>query len=182
MNWKRLLALAAGMVLAAGATHQAYAAMVLAKVTLKPTPLAQNAGLQGASGQAELDVQKGDVEIIVTLPAGARVPEGSVLEGWLVSAGTKGGPGMAHASDADQKYGPAFGSPEFAKLSRELPYALSTGKLKQTDARSLVNKFHIDNTLIPCGAVVVTIESDGNQGAYDPRPGTPILVGEIAAP
>ncbi len=182
MNGKSLLALAVGIVLAMGVTYLAYAAMTMAKVGLKPTPLAQNAGLQGASGQAELDVEKGDVQIAVTLPAGTRVPEGSVLEGWLVSAGTKGGPGMAHASDADQKYGPAFGNPEFAKLSRELPYALSTGKLKQTDARTFVNKFHIDNTLTPYGAVVVTIESDGNQGAYDPRPGTPVLAGEIAAP
>jgi len=168
-------------VLMAGLTYRSQAAMMTpVKVTLVPTPLAKNAGLQDAIGQAEVNVAGGNVRIVVSVPAGVQVPEGSVLEGWLVSAGTRGGPGMSHASDADQKYGPAFGNPEFAKASREIPYALSTGLLRQqSDKRTFVNRFHIDNTLTPYGAVVVTIESDGNQGAYDPRPGTPVLVGEI---
>ncbi len=176
-----LLALALGVVLTAGVTYQSQAAMMAAtRVTLTPTPLAKNAGLGNATGSAEVDSEGGNVQIVVTLPTGTTIPEGSVLEGWVVSAGTKGGPGMSHASTADQKYGPAFGNPEFAKLSREIPYALSTGLLKaHQDGQTFVNKFHIDNTLAPYGAVVVTIESDGNKGAYDPRPGTPILVGEI---
>ncbi len=86
---------------------------------------------------------------------------------------------MSHASDADQKYGPAFGNLEFAALSRDIPYALSTGLLRARGARTFVGSFKIDNTLMPYNAVVVTLESDGNRGAYDPRPGTPVLAGEI---
>lgn len=157
------------------------AAMMMRRVTLAPTPLAKNAGLENATGFADIDVEKGSVKFTVTLAAGSRLPAGSVLEGWVVDAGRKGGPGMSHASDADQKYGVAFGNPDFAALSRDIPYALSTGllRLRPGSARTYVGSFKIDNTLAPYNAVVVTIESDGNRGAYDPRPGTPVLAGEV---
>jgi hypothetical protein len=158
------------------------AAMMMSRVKLQPTPLAKNAGLAGASGFADVDVAKGTVKITVQLAAGTALPMGSVLEGWLVDAGRKGGPGMSHASEKDQKYGAAFGNEEFATLSRDLPYALSTGILKSRGGsmRTYIGSFKIDNTLAPYNAVVITVESDGNKGAYDPRPATPVLAGEIA--
>ncbi len=158
------------------------AAMMVHRVKLTPTPLAKNAGLEAASGFADVDDEKGIVKTTVILAPGTKLPAGSVLEGWLVDAGRKGGPGMSHASDGDQKYGPAFGNPEFAALSRDIPYALSTGILRPRagSPRTFIGSFRIDNKLTPYNAVVVTVESDGNQGAYDPRPGTPVLAGEIA--
>lgn len=159
------------------------AGMMVARVKLAPTPLAAAAGLGGATGFADVDIDKGTVKITVTLAAGTTLPMGSVLEGWVVDAGRKGRPGMSHASDRDQKYGPAFGNPEFAALSRDLPYALSTGllRLRAGSTRTYVGSFTIANTFAPYNAVVITLESDGNKGAYDPRPGTPVLAGEIAA-
>jgi hypothetical protein len=167
------------VVLLVGVTAQA--AMMTRRVTLAPTPLARNAGLEKASGFADVDVEKGSVKITVTLARGTMLPAGSVLEGWVVDAGRKGGPGMSHASDKDQKYGAAFGNPDFAALSRDIPYALSTGilRLRAGSTRTYVGAFKIDNTLTPYNAVVVTLESDGNRGAYDPRPGTPVLAGEM---
>lgn len=158
------------------------AAMMMHRVKLQPTPLAKNAGLGGATGFADVDVDKGTVKITVQLAAGTHLPMGSVLEGWVVDAGRKGGPGMSHASEKDQKYGAAFANEEFATLSRDIPYALSTGILRARGGsmRTYVGSFKIDNTLAPYNAVVITVESDGNKGAYDPRPGTPVLVGEIA--
>lgn len=158
------------------------AAMMMSRVKLQPTPLAKNAGLQGATGFADVDVSKGTVKITVTLAAGTKLPAGTVLEGWVVDAGRKGGPGMSHASDRDQKYGAAFGNPDFAALSRDIPYALSTGVLRPRagSARVYTGSFRIDNALTPYNALVITLESDGNKGAYDPRPGTPVLAGEIA--
>ena len=158
------------------------AAMMMTRVKLQPTPLAKNAGLQHATGFADVDIEKGAVTITVQLAEGTKLPMGTVLEGWLVDAGRKGGPGMSHASEADQKYGIAFGNAEFAALSRDIPYALSTGSLKPRagSARAYVGSFKINNALTPYNAVVVTLESDGNRGAYDPRPGTPVLAGEIA--
>jgi len=128
-----------------------------------------------------VDVEKGKVKITVTLAAGGTLPMGSVLEGWVVDAGRKGGPGMTHASERDQKYGPAFGNAELAAASRDLPYALSTGllRLRSGSTRTFSGSFAIANSLQPYNAVVVTLESDGNRGAYDPRPGTPVLAGEI---
>lgn len=158
------------------------AAMMMSRVKLQPTPLAKNAGLTGVNGFADVDVDKGTVKIAVQLAGGTKLPMGSVLEGWVVDAGRKGGPGMSHASEKDQKYGAAFGNEEFAALSRDLPYALSTGvlRLRGGRMRTYVGSFKIDNTLAPYNAVVITVESDGNRGAYDPRPGTPVLAGEIA--
>ncbi|MDR7520644.1 MAG: hypothetical protein QN131_15130 [Armatimonadota bacterium] len=178
---KRIMAVVLlAVVLLVGATV-GQAAMMTRRVILAPTPLAKNAGLQHATGFADIDVEKGTLKITVNLAAGTRLPLGSVLEGWVVDAGRKGGPGMSHASDKDQKYGVAFGNPDFAALSRDIPYALSTGllRLRAGSTRTYVGSFKIANTLTPYNAVVVTLESDGNRGAYDPRPGTPVLAGEI---
>lgn len=179
MTYKVVGLLAAAMLLLGPAAGDA--AMMTVRVKLAPTPLAAAAGLGGATGLADVDVEKGTVKITVTLAAGTKLPAGSVLEGWVVDAGRKGGPGMTHASDRDQKYGPAFGNPEFAALSRDLPYALSTGilRLRAGSTRTFTGSFTIANTLQPYNAVVITLESDGNKGAYDPRPGTPVLAGEI---
>ena len=177
----RIMAVALlGMVLLAGAAA-GQAAMMTRRVKLAPTPLAKNAGLENATGFADVDVEKGSVKITVTLAAGTKLPTGTALEGWVVDAGRKGGPGMSHASNNDQKYGVAFGNEEFAALSRDIPYALSTGilRLRAGSTRTYIGAFKIDNTLAPYNAVVVTLESDGSRGAYDPRPGTPVLAGEI---
>lgn len=151
------------------------------RVMLMTSPLAPNAGLQNASGFADIDVAGGRVEFAVMLPAGQSLPAGSALEGWVVTAGSKGGPGPSTASDADQKYGPAFGMAELSKSVREVPYALSTGLLRRIgDTQVYYGRFMIDNPLTPYAAAVVTLESDGNTGIYDPRPGTPVLMGKIA--
>ncbi len=150
------------------------------RIPLMTKPTAQAAGLQGATGFANVDVKKGTVDFTVMLAEGSKLPAGAVLEGWLSTAGRKGGPGKSTASEADQKYGPAFGMKDLAVISRDLPYALSTGVLKrQGDGRTYEGRFKIDNELTPYSAVAVTIESDGNKGRYDPRPGTPLMDGMI---
>lgn len=149
------------------------------RITLMAEP--QTSGLQNATGYAEVNSQRGTVTLSVTLAEGTQLPAGTVLEGWLSSAGRKGGPGMTTASESDQKFGPAFGKEEVAMTSRDIPYALSTGVLKRKGtSRTYVGTFQIDNSLAPYGAVAVTLESDGNTGSYDPRPGSPFMSGMIA--
>lgn len=152
------------------------------QVKMMTDPLAKKAGLQNATGSADVNVEKGSVEITVMLAEGTSLPAGTVMEGWLSTAGRKGGPGMSSASERDQKYGPAFGKQDVAKQSRDLPYALSTGVLRSNDnGRTYTGRFQIDNVLTPYGAVAVTLESDGNTGNYDPRPGSPLMAGMIKA-
>ena len=92
-------------------------------MSLMTTPLAAKAGLEGATGMAQVDAPNGMVAISVSLP-----------------------------------------------------YALSTGVLqRQGNGNMYTGHFRIVNLLTPYGAVVVTLESDGNRGSYDPRPGTPVL-------
>lgn len=178
---RRLGAVILGTLLLALAASAVDGAMMVHRVKLATGPLAGNAGLGGATGFADVDIEKGKVKITVTLAAGSHLPMGSVLEGWVVDAGRKGGPGMTHASERDQRYGPAFGNAELAAASRDLPYALSTGllRLRSGSTRTFIGSFTIANSLQPYNVVVVTVESDGNRGAYDPRPGTPVLAGEI---
>lgn len=137
-------------------------------------PFAKNAGLQNATGRADVNVRGGTVDLTVHLAPGTSLAKGTVLEGWLSTAGRD------TASEADQKYGPAFGKSDVAAKSRQIPYALSTGLLHRVGkSRTYVGHFHIDNTLTPYGAVAVTLESDGNVGNYDPRAGTPFMGGMI---
>lgn len=150
------------------------------RVKMMADPMVNKSGLQSATGHADVDVDKGTVEITVNLAEGTSLPEGTVLEGWLSTAGRKGGPGMSTASEKDQKYGPAFGKEDVASASRDIPYALSTGILKRKGtSQTYVGKFKIDNHLAPYSAVAVTLESDGNEGTYDPRPGSPLMAGMI---
>lgn len=144
------------------------------RVTMMTLPPAKNAGLQDATGYADVNTRTSTLKICVTLPPGASLPAGTVLEGWLSTSG------KTTASDADEKFGPAFGKADLAKKLGEIPYALSTGLLRRVGhSRTYVGHFHIDNPLTPYGAVAVTLESDGNTGNYDPRPGTPLMGGPL---
>ena len=146
------------------------------RVKMMVTPLAAKAGLQNAMGHADVNIARGTATLSVTLPEGAALPQNTVLEGWLSTAG------LATASQNDQKYGPAFGKEDVAMKSRAIPYALSTGLLRRVGStRTYVGSFKIDNPLTPYGAVAVTLESDGNKGMYDPRPGTPLMAGMLQA-
>lgn len=150
------------------------------RVMLKTSPPAAKAGLQNASGFADVNVERGMVEIVVTLPPGTSLPAGTALEGWLSTAGNKGGPGPSTASMEDQKFGPAFGMEGLAMESRDVPYALSTGLLRRVgQSQTYYGQFMIDNSLAPYAAVAVTLETDGNTGKYDPRPGSPFMAGMI---
>lgn len=150
------------------------------EIELKAKPNAAKANLEGSTGHAEVDLAKGDLEITVILPEGKSLPSGTVLEGWLSTAGDAGGPGQSTASTRDEKFGVAAGMDKIAKLVSEAPYALSTGVLaRKGDSQTYVGHFHIDNELTPYAAVAVTLESDGNTGNYDPRPGSPFLDGMI---
>jgi hypothetical protein len=151
------------------------------RIKMMTAPTAATAGLQNATGWADVDVARGKVELVVMLPEGAQLPANTALEGWLSTAGRKGGPGPSTASERDQKFGPAFGMADLASQSRDIPYALSTGLLRRVgNSRTYVGRFHIDNPLTPYAAIAVTLETDGNMGAYDPRPGSPLMDGMIA--
>ena len=113
---------------------------------------------------------------------GAEVPAGSVLEAYLVDAGLDGGMGTSNASDADEAFGVAFGNADFKAAVEAAPYALSLGVLTAAEDGSLSLTFHIPAyNFSPYDTVMVTIESDGDDGmmGFDPRPGAPVLDGDI---
>ena len=150
-------------------------------VTLAGTPFTEGAGLTDVTGTAHVISDDGFIHIILQ-PNGAELPEGSVLEGWVVDAGLDGGPGTTHVTDADETFGTPFGNADFDMAVESAPYALSTGVLTVTEDGTWDVVFEIPTyNFSPYDAVVITLESDGNSiDGFDPRPGTPVFAGAIA--
>ena len=151
------------------------------EVALAPTPLAEGAGLAAIDGTALVYVEEGLIEITINLND-AMLDEGAVFEGWVVDAGLNGGPGVTNVTDDDEAYGVSFGDENFDALVESAPYALSTGVAHDNMDGTLTLSFHVPAyNFSPYDAVVITLESDGNTAmGFDPRPGTPVLAGEIA--
>ena len=149
--------------------------------TFGPTPLAEGAELAGVTGWAHVEPGAGTIHINLT-PNGAALPEGSVLEGWVVDAGLDGGPGVTNVSDDDEAFGVPFGEPAFDAAVEAAPYALSTGVLVEREDGTWDAQFAIPAyNFSPYDAVVITLESDGNSpDGFDPRPGTPVFIAMFA--
>jgi hypothetical protein len=140
----------------------------------RATEYAEMAGLGDVTGHATFDSANASI-FINLIPNGAELPEGTVLEGWLVDVGRFAGSGY-NASVADQGYGPPFGNLAFDVLVSAAPYALSTGVLQLDTAGNWSADFHLANyNFSPYDVVVITAESDGNSGDWDPRPGAPFF-------
>jgi len=149
-------------------------------VYLTSISLAENLNLAGSSGLATIDRAGGRVAVDVILPVGVSLPQGTILEAWLVDAGKNGGLGQSSVSEADQKYGTPFANTDFSVSVDSAPYAASLGALVWDEARGSWHLFYnAPGDLTPYDAVMITAESDNNIGNYDPRPGTPILIGKI---
>ncbi len=141
--------------------------------TFSPTLVAEEVGLGGVTGAVTFDSSYGSL-FINLIPNGAELPEGTVLEGWLVAEACS----LSKFSYcvADELYGPGFGDPGLNVLASAAPYALSTGVLLEDEAGNWSLDYHIPNyNFSPYDGVVITAESDGNSGDWDPRPGTPVF-------
>ncbi|MBI2050533.1 MAG: hypothetical protein HYT31_01890 [Parcubacteria group bacterium] len=149
-------------------------------VPLTTISLAQNADLERTTGAARIGSEEGKAEVDVVLAPGASLPERSILQAWLVDAGNLGGLGEASVSEADQQYGTPYANIDFSSRVSDAPYALALGELEWNPSRESFYLFYESNfSLAPYDAVMVTLESDGNAADYDPRPGTPILIGAL---
>ena len=153
------------------------------EVELNPTPLAANAGLELATGSAIFHGDHAGIDFFIDLN-GSRGPQGClVLEGWVVDAGLFGGPGVSNASASDEAHGPPFGDIAMVGLNAAVeaaPYALSTGVAADMGNGMLGAGHEIPGyNFDPYDAFVVTLESDCNDEGFDPRPGTPVLIGMI---
>ena len=142
---------------------------------LVASDFAEAAGLGGVSGSVTFDSANASL-FINLIPNGASLPEGVVLEGWVVDVG-RFALSDYNASVADQLYGPPFGNLAFDVLVSAAPYSLSTGLLQEDTAGNWSVDFHVPNYHFgPYDAVVITAESDGNAGdGWDPRPGAPFF-------
>jgi hypothetical protein len=151
----------------------------LLEIPLTPMVNMEAAGLIQATGSVILDVDDGWAIFRMTLPSDYELPERTVFEGWLVDFGGVQDPNFP-AFSADQAYGPAYADRNLAVMSNLIPYWLSTGALVDAGNGTLeVAVRWQDYTFEPFDAFTITIETDGNQTPWDPRPGSPGLFGEM---
>ncbi len=149
-------------------------------VSLKLTKLGENAGLKGATGKALLLIESAAAQLEVHLPANVKLPDGAVLEGWVVDGGKLGPFGPTHVHQLDNKLGPAFNNSYWAAIADAIPFPTSLGVLKADASGVLRLQIHWKKYAFRVyDIVVVTLEADGDQGAWNPRPGTPVLIGAI---
>ncbi len=123
---------------------------------------------------------------------------GDVLEAWIVDHGTASDEGFSSSNDDDNtgSFDDATSASNFSilnssgasvsvpnvpiiNLSEASPYALSLGILKKNSQGNYTVSFKLRNSLAPYDYVMVTQESRGNKGDYDPRPGTQISKTDI---
>ncbi len=150
------------------------------EIKLVATPLAAAAGLGNMTGQATL-YAGGESRVRFQIEGnGASIETCLVLEGWLVDAGRFGGSGLSHASDSDEALGVAFSNERMAAAVEAAPYALSVGVAAEDGRGGWGAETHFPAyNFAPYETFMVTLESDCNAGSFDPRPGTPVLIGRI---
>ncbi len=148
--------------------------------TLRVTKLAEQADLNGATGRAFVLIEAAAAQIEVRLAAGTKVPEGAVLEAWVVDGGKLSGFGPSNAHLLDNKWGPTDNNPYISAIADAVPMATSLGVLKPDAQGVLRLEVHWQKYAFRVyDLVMVTIEADGDKAPWNPRPGTPALVGPI---
>ena len=149
------------------------------QVPLVVTPLAANAGVPNVSGTALLYNEAGVAEFTINLN-GAVLPQGAVLEAWVLDLGRLIG-GVSNASNADEVYGVPFGNETFHNYVEDAPYALSLGVLSDDGTGNYSVRTHLSGyNFAPYDFVAVSLETDGNSiDGYDPRLGSPILLSSV---
>lgn len=151
-------------------------------VSMKLTKLGDAAGLKGATGKALITTQSAGALVSVKLPTGVNIPAGAVLEAWVADGGRFGNFGPTHAHLADEVGGVGLNNAYISAIFDAIPFATSLGVLKQGDDGNYSLQVHWANYAFRVyDIVMVTLESDGDQGNdWNPRPGTPVLVGTIS--
>ena len=142
-------------------------------VTLSPTNFAKQLGLDGVTLSATLLPQ---VTATVQLPDGVSLPGGTALEVWLydLPRGTAG----SSASGNDEVFGAAFDNAALDAALDAAPFAKSLGALRGDGKTFTLPAIAAEGTR-PYDVMLITLESDRNLGNYDPRPGTPLYLGNL---
>jgi hypothetical protein len=149
-------------------------------ISLRLTRLGEAAGLKGATGKAFILTEAAAAEIDVKLPAGAKLPDGAVLEAWVTDAGRLTPFGKTHVHNADNKLGPSLNNAYLGAIMDAIPFSTSLGVLKADSSGTYTLQVQWQKYAFRVYDIVsVTLEADGDTGKWNPRPGTPVLVGPI---
>lgn len=166
-----LIVLAAGLAYNLGQANPFSPEPQGATLTLEPTELAKKEHFENAKVVALVNLNNGFVRLTIHPDDSFILPQNSTLEGFLVDAGTVGDFGTSSETVADEYFGSTLSNDDVDKLSDQVPYALSIGKVKQDNkTKDYYIDFNVQNTLIPFDQIVLTLEGDANRTDYDPRP------------
>ena len=156
------------------------------EVTLGTTPLAANAGLEAMTGSATL-YSDGSSSITISASTSTAAPALKAASCWRAgswmpaSSVALASPRATQMTVTRRSACLGFGDIEMVGLDAAVeaaPYALSTGVAADNGDGTLSASIHYPGyNFNPYDAFVVTLESDCNDTGFDPRPGTPVLIG-----
>lgn len=136
--------------------------------TLQILPWAEKRGIKPQSQEIKLSKAYGKSWIALNFETPPDLPAGAVLEAWLVDYDSR--------SDHDKQSGAAEAA------WGEEDFVFSLGKLleqprnpDQPESRSYTSVMSANTPMAAFDAVLITLETDGNEQNYDPRPGIPLF-------
>lgn len=140
--------------------------------SLTPTSFAENSNLIPSSQSIKLSKAYGKSWIILNYDTAPKLPKGAVMEAWLIDYDS--------ANNADKEIGESLVNWDQAS------FAFSLGKLleqpvnpESPEQRSYVSIMSADMPMTGFDEVVITLETDGNEGNYDPRPGIKLFGAQL---
>ncbi len=122
----------------------------------------------GAYSTIRITIDRIDTEL------DANLGRGDEIEAWLVDEGTStdDNRSSSNTDDNDLSFDDEEADGELVIDTLEtVPYALSLGTLQKSNGNYTIT-FRTRNSFAPYDYVMLTQESRGNRGDYDPRPGT----------
>lgn len=140
--------------------------------TLQSLPWAEKMGIKPQGQEIKLSKAYGKSWITLNFDTPPELPVGAVLEAWLVDYDSR----SAH----DKQSGPAEAPWD------EEDFVFSLGKLleqprnpDQPESRSYTSVMSANTPMATFDAVLITLETDGNEENYDPRPGIPLFMEKL---
>jgi hypothetical protein len=149
-------------------------------ISLQVTEVGSSLGFGEAEGRAFVLIESGAAEVEIEIPDGV-LPEGAVLEAFISDGGRLGNFGPSNTSASDNGVGPAFLSAYLSNIADAIPWSSSLGTLARGEDGVYRVKIHWDAyALRVYDVLIITLEADGNVAPWNPRPGTPIMVGALS--
>ena len=154
-------------------------------IEVTPTKVAADLGLDKVKPEVYINRELGQAKIKITLSKEQRepLPENAMFKAWVIDNGK--GEANSSASTSDTKQGRSFTELMTEGEYDALPFSQPLGAFafdkvpKENEEVNYIISLRYNNNFVPYDKFMITIESDINAKDLNPRPGTPVWMGDI---